>query len=96
MEKKNKNDVHNHCHHEGCDCEHHHNLEDTDIEDLVCDLDPTKICDNCGACISEYNTNEKGFVEIPIDKIDMTAGEPSLEDFYKMYGLDDDDENNEQ
>ena len=57
-----------------------------------CDLDPTKICDNCGACISEYNTNEKGFVEIPIDKIDMTAGEPSLDDFYKMYGLDDDED----
>lgn len=57
-----------------------------------CDLDPSKICDNCGACISEYNTNEKGFVEIPIDKIDMTAGEPSLDDFYKMYGLDDDED----
>ena len=42
--------------------------------------------------MSEYNTNEKGFVEIPIDKIDMTAGEPSLDDFYKMYGLDDDED----
>lgn len=57
-----------------------------------CDLDPSKICDNCGACISEYNTNEKGFVEIPIDKIDMTGGEPSLEDFYKMYGLEDEED----
>lgn len=58
-----------------------------------CDLDPNKICDNCGACITEYNTNEKGFVEIPIDKIDMTSGEGvSLDDFYKMYGLDDDDD----
>ena len=57
-----------------------------------CDLDPSKICDNCGACISEYNTNEKGFVEIPIDKIDMTGGEATLDDFYKSMGLEDEDE----
>ncbi len=57
-----------------------------------CDLDPTKICDNCGACIDEYNTNEKGFVEIPIDKIDLSGAEPSLEDFYKSMGLDDEDD----
>ena len=61
-----------------------------------CDLDPTKICDNCGACISEFNTNEKGFVEIPIDRIDMTGGEPSLEDFYKMYGLEDENDEDNQ
>ena len=60
------------------------------------DLDPSKIWDNCGACISEYNTNEKGFIEIPIDRIDMSGAEPSLEDFYKMYGLEDDeDEDND-
>lgn len=58
----------------------------------VCDLDPNKICDNCGACLDHYNTNEKGFVEIPIDKIDMTGADVPLEDFFKMMGLDDDDE----
>ena len=57
-----------------------------------CDLDPTKICDNCGACIDAYNTNEKGFVEIPIDKIDMTSGDVTLEDFYKSMGLEDEED----
>ena len=57
-----------------------------------CDLDPSKICDNCGACISEYNTNEKGFVEIPIDKIDITAGDATLEDFYSAMGLEDEED----
>lgn len=57
-----------------------------------CDLDPNKICDNCGACIDEFNTNEKGFVEIPIDKIDLTGAEPTLDDFYKSMGLDDEDD----
>lgn len=57
-----------------------------------CDLDPSKICDNCGACIDQYNTNEKGFVEIPIDKIDMTGGDATLDDFYKLMGLDDEDD----
>jgi len=62
----------------------------------MCDLDPSKICDNCGACIDQYNTNEKGYIDIPIDKIDMTGAEPSLDDFYEMMGLkeeeDDDDD----
>ena len=57
-----------------------------------CDLDPSKICDNCGKCLDTYNTNEKGFIEIPIDRIDMSGGEPSLEDFYKQMGLDDEDD----
>ena len=57
-----------------------------------CDLDPTKICDNCGACIDEFNTNDKGFVEIPIDKIDLTGATPTLDDFYKSMGLDDEDD----
>ena len=57
-----------------------------------CDIYPDKICDNCGKCLDEYNTNEKGFVEIPIDKIDMTGADPTLEDFYKSLGLDKDDE----
>lgn len=57
-----------------------------------CDIDPTKICDNCGACIDAYNTNEKGFVEIPIDKIDTTGGDPTLEDFYASLGLEDEED----
>ncbi len=61
-----------------------------------CDLDPNKICDNCGACLDQFNTNEKGFVEIPIDKIDTSGAQPSLEDFYKSMGLDDDDENDDE
>lgn len=60
----------------------------------LCDLDPNKICDNCGKCLDQYNTNEKGYVEIPIDKIDMTGAEDavSLDDFYHMMGLDDEDD----
>ncbi len=58
----------------------------------LCDLDPNKICDNCGACLDQYNTNEKGFIEIPIDKIDTTGAEPTLDDFYKSMGLDDEDD----
>ena len=57
-----------------------------------CDLDPSKNCDNCGKCLDTYNTNEKGFIEIPIDRIDMSGGEPTLEDFYKQMGLDDEDD----
>ena len=58
-----------------------------------CDIDPNKICDNCGACLDAYNTNEKGFIEIPIDKIDMYGENPTLDDFYKSLGLDDEDDN---
>ena len=57
-----------------------------------CDIDPTKICDNCGKCLDSYNTNSKGFVEVPIDKIDMSGAVPTLEDFYKELGLDKDEE----
>ena len=57
----------------------------------VCDLDPNKICDNCGKCLDEYNTDEKGFVKVDIEKILMGEGS-SLEDFYMMGGLLDDDE----
>lgn len=60
-----------------------------------CDLDPSKICDNCGACLDEFNTDEKGFVKIPIDKIDLTGAEPTLDDFYKSMGLDDEDDDEE-
>lgn len=58
----------------------------------ICDLDENKICDNCGKCLDQYNTNEKGFVEIPIDKIDMSGADVSLDDFYSMMGLDDEDD----
>ena len=61
----------------------------------ICDLDENKICDNCGKCLDEFNTDEKGYVKIPVDKIDMSGEGLSVEDFYKMYGLDKDDEENE-
>ncbi len=63
-------------------------------ECLLCDLDNTKFCNNCGKCLDQFNTDEKGYVSIKIDKIikDENAAEPTLEELYKMYGLDDDDE----
>ena len=58
-----------------------------------CDIDPTKICDNCGKCLDSYNTNSKGFVEIPIDKIIMDENtDATLEAFYKQMGLDSEDD----
>ena len=64
---------------------------------LMCDLEPTKYCDNCGKCLDSYNTDEKGFVSIKVDKVitdgeEQNANNVSLEDLYKMYGLDGDDE----
>ena len=56
-----------------------------------CCLDERKICDNCGKCLDFYNTDAQGYVQIGIDKIDSTSG-LSLDDLYKMYGLDDDEE----
>ena len=56
-----------------------------------CDLDPNKICDNCGKCLDEYNTDEKGFIKVGIDKI-MTGEGSDLESFYQMAGLIDDEE----
>lgn len=64
-------------------------------ECLLCDLDPTKFCDNCEKCLDTYNTDEKGFVSIKIDKIirendeNDKSNEPSLEDILKSRGLDD-------
>ena len=58
---------------------------------LFCDLDPTKLCLNCGKCLDEYNTDEKGFVKVKIDKILREEDDVSLEDLYKQYGLDDED-----
>ena len=37
----------------------------TDEEDDTCDLDPTKICDNCGKCIEP----DKNYKIIKITKI---------------------------
>ena len=86
-----ENEKHTHHHDEDCCCEHDHNLmEETDIDDLICDLDPSKICDNCMKCINAYNTDSKGYVSIGIDGVDESIG-ITLNDLYKMYGLDDDE-----
>ena len=59
----------------------------------ICDLDENKICDNCGKCLDMLNTNDKGFVEIPIDKVLMgETADDELNQIFKLYGLDDDDE----
>ena len=94
MEEKNKK-IHQHCdcHDHDCDCnhEHHHNHEDCDnIDDYICDIDPSKICDNCMQCLNTFNTDGKGYVSIGIDGVDPDTG-MTLEDLYKMYGLDDDE-----
>lgn len=58
---------------------------------LMCDINPTKICNNCGKCLDQFNTDEKGFVSIKVDKI-IREGDVSLDDLYKQYGLDGDDD----
>jgi len=58
----------------------------------MCDLDPTKVCDNCGKCLDILETDEKGYVHVPVDKIITDSDDMSVEDFYAMYGLDDEDE----
>lgn len=58
----------------------------------MCDLDPNKVCDNCGKCLDMLKTDEKGYVHVPVDKIITESDEISVEDFYTMYGLDDEDE----
>lgn len=88
MEEKHQKDTHKHCHTPNCECHHHE--EECDIEDLVCDLDPNKICDNCMKCIDVFNTDEKGYVSIGIDGVDTSSG-LTLQDLYKMYGLDEED-----
>lgn len=57
----------------------------------ICDLDPKKICDNCGKCIDTIATNDKGYVEIPA-KLIMEEGDQSLGDLLAAYGLDGEDE----
>ena len=79
-----------HNHEENCCCGHHHEEEHEDIDDLICDLDPNKICDNCMKCIDTFNTDSKGYVSIGIDSVDSNSG-ITLDDLYKMYGLDDED-----
>lgn len=57
----------------------------------MCDLDPNKVCDNCGKCLEEYGLpmDEKGFYnfEAVLDKDSM-----SLEDMYTAYGLEDEED----
>jgi len=97
--------IHTHCHDETCDCGHHHGnrpcvlYDDRDHcidcgECEMCDLDPTKKCDNCGKCLEEYElpVDEKGFYNFEA-KLDM--GNMDLEDLYKAYGLDDEDDDTE-
>jgi len=60
-------------------------------ECLMCDLEENKLCNNCGKCIDSINTDEKGFVKVPIDKI-IRDDNIQLEDLLKQYGLDDDEE----
>lgn len=63
----------------------------------MCDLDPEKVCDNCGKCLDELVTNEKGFVEVPIDKIIMgESEEDELNQLLALYGLDEEDEDDEE
>ena len=67
-----------------------------------CCLDERKVCNNCGECdkcdldpkkiCDQLNTDEKGFVKIPIDKIIYDEDSMTVQDFFKMAGLDDDDE----
>lgn len=63
-------------------------FEFDDETDFTCELDPNKICDNCGMCLDSINTDKDGYAEIKIDKIDKSGS--SLDELYKMYGLDDD------
>lgn len=89
MENKKQKITKNHEHHENCSCGHNHSHHEIDFEDLVCDLDPSKICDNCMQCLNTFNTDNKGYVSIGIDKVDSAKG-LTLNDLYKMYGLDED------
>lgn len=75
--------------HNNC-CGHNHSHEEINEEDLYCDLDPSKICDNCMKCLDTFNTDEEGFVQIKVDKIDKSN--LNLEELYQMYGLDDDED----
>ena len=74
--------------HSHCDCSQGHEHE-IDEEDLYCDIDPSKICDNCMMCLDSFNTDKQGFVQIKVDGIDKSN--LKLDDLYKMYGLDDDE-----
>lgn len=88
-QEKHDNNCHcnNHSQHEhSCDCHDH-----SDDEDDMCDLDPTKVCDNCCRCLDTFNTDEKGYVKINIDKVEKDG--LSVEQLYEMYGLDDDEDN---
>lgn len=77
-------------HSHNCSCGHSHEHHDIPEEDLYCDIDPSKICDNCCQCLDQFNTDEQGYVQIKVDKIDTSKN--TLQDFYKMYGIDDEDD----
>ncbi len=65
-------------------------FEFDDETDFTCELDPSKMCDNCGKCLETYNTDAEGYAQIKIDKVDTSN--IALDDLYKMYGLDDDEQ----
>ncbi|MBQ7452783.1 MAG: hypothetical protein IJS68_00760 [Clostridia bacterium] len=54
---------------------------------FMCDLDPNKLCDNCGKCLDTINTDEKGYAQIMVDRVE--APNKSLDEFYHMAGVDD-------
>ena len=56
-------------------------------ECFLCDLNPEKVCNNCGECLDSIKTDEKGFAQIKIDKVNTDGAE--LEEFYKIAGVDD-------
>lgn len=64
-------------------------FEFDDETDFTCELDPSKMCDNCGKCLDSFNTDAEGYAQIKIDKVDTSN--IALDDLYKMYGLDDDE-----
>lgn len=82
------NDEDNNSH---CNCSNNpEEIDDYDETDDICDLDSTKICDNCCLCLDQYKTDDKGFVKINIDGVQIDKDKMSLEELYKLYGLDED------
>lgn len=61
-------------------------LSEKDL-DNKCDLGYDKDCDNCCKCLNEFSTDDKGYLQIKIDKVNTDL---PLEELYKLYGLDDD------
>ena len=64
----------------------------------MCDLDPSKKCDNCGKCLEEYmpQTDEHGFVTIEAEfeqnqQDTEEENDTQLSEIYKYYGYNPDD-----